>query len=189
MLSSPNALSPGSLASLFPPNLSQLQEPGRAEPLGSGPGPLAPQPGHRSPFHQGAARPLAQLVRSSVIILNSNLILFEAQNNPSNLPAYFLNAVLNSNDGTCGGGKRRDLGWELVSCHLKGLFYTIRKIIPLLVGEDGLGCYFRWYFMKRLFKDYRTKCIHLTTSARVGFFRLPEKQLSFMQLVDCLHWC
>lgn len=40
----------------------------------------------------------------------SNLILFEAQNNPSDLSAYFLNAVLNSNDGTCGGGIRRDLG-------------------------------------------------------------------------------
>ena len=45
----------------------------------------------------------------------------------------------------------------MVSCPLKGLFYTIRKIIPLLAGEDGLGLYFRWYFMKRLFKDYRTK--------------------------------
>lgn len=65
----------------------------------------------------------------------SNLILFEAQNNPSSLPAYFLNAVLNSNDDTCGGGRGRDLGCELVPCHLKGLFYTIRKIIPLLPGR------------------------------------------------------
>ena len=40
----------------------------------------------------------------------SNSVLFEAQNNPSHLPDYFLNAVLNSNDGTCGGGTRRDLG-------------------------------------------------------------------------------
>lgn len=40
----------------------------------------------------------------------SNLILFEAQNNPSGLPAYFLNVILHSNDGTCGGGNRRDFG-------------------------------------------------------------------------------
>lgn len=37
-------------------------------------------------------------------------MLLEAENNPSSLSAYFLNAVLNSNDGTCGGGNRRDLG-------------------------------------------------------------------------------
>lgn len=35
-------------------------------------------------------------------------------------------------------------------------------------GEDGLGLYFRGYFMKRLLKDYGTKRIHLTTSARAG---------------------
>lgn len=99
-------------------------------------------------------------------------MLLEAENNPSNLSAYFLNAVLNSNDGTCGGGNRRDLGLELVSCHLKGLFYTIKnhqKDNSPPSGEDGLGLCFRWYFMKRLFKDYRTKWIHLT-SARAGCF-------------------
>lgn len=68
------------------------------------------------------------------------------------------------------GRNKKGFRLRVVSCHLKGLLYTIRKIIPLLAGEDGLGLYFRWYFMKRLFKDYRTKWIHLTTSARVGLF-------------------
>lgn len=58
-------------------------------------------------------------------------------------------------------------------------------------GEDGLGLYFRWHFMKRLFKDYRTKWIHLTTSARAEFFGSlrNNRYLLFMQPVDCLHGC
>lgn len=167
MLNCKTLFPPGCLESLIPPNLSQSWAPSRAEPPGSRPRPPAPHPGSGGSPPTGSSGPVsspAVRLRDS----DSNRTLSEAQNNPSSLPAYFLNAVLSSNDGTCGGGKRRELGWELVSCHLKGLLYTIRKLIPLLQGEDGSGLHFRWYFMKRLFKDYRTKWIHLTTSARAG---------------------
>ena len=65
------------------------------------------------PFQREAAGSPAQSVTSPAVISEdsgSNSIRFEAQNNPSNIPDYFLNAVLNSNDDTCGGGTRRDLG-------------------------------------------------------------------------------
>lgn len=65
------------------------------------------------PFQREIAGSPAQSVTSPAVISEdsgSNSIRFEAQNNPSNIPDYFLNAVLNSNDGTCGGGTRRDLG-------------------------------------------------------------------------------
>lgn len=52
----------------------------------------------------------------------------------------------------------------------KRIIFYHQKDNSLPAGEDGLGLSLRWDFMKRLFKDYRTKWIRLTTAARAWIF-------------------